>query len=369
MRKFFTLTLRVIVGTSIFGVGFIHNIWAVSPVAPFTGEFGEGFESFVLGDMPGSDPGRSGPFCVIGGQAALSATSGFRSAPLFVWSDFSLGSNGSAVPFDGKKGLGLRTSGNQNSMARLDFQTTVTDFGGYWVHASTPEPVAVSFFDTFDQLIATEHFNYASSLGGISQWFGWTSDIPIKAVELNGFWVGIDGVQINTEGEPVDDTFCRDFGDPVTIDMDATIDQDHSFPESGINVVNGPNRPTTVRLVHGGVIAIDFHSASHIRGASALDIMGGTVGGVINVYDTGKVNVTGGEFLFDPYTVRTVRVSAPPTDMAAIVARDSSTVRVSAGRMEMFDATSLLAFDTSHAMISGGTLYMQIWTGQSIRKT
>ena len=150
----------------------------VSAIGPFTGEFSEGFELFRPGDIPGPERNLSGPVEILAGRAALSGVHSGPVRPLYVWDSFggfSLGQNVSAVPFDGTRGLHLQTA-LQDPLARVDFHTPVSEFGGYWVHAVTQTrggPVTVTFYDGGGTTIGTERFNYDfANLQGVSHWFG-----------------------------------------------------------------------------------------------------------------------------------------------------------------------------------------------------
>ena len=335
---------------------------AVTPIAPFSGAFSEGFESFVFGGLPGTDPTQAGPFCVLDNVATLSARGGVSGSPIFIWGGsggFSLGEHGTAVPFDGEKGLGLQSFIDTDSTARLDFRAPVSEFGGYWVHAATAEragSVTVRFFDASNELITTEEVNYDGSLDGASQWFGWSNETPFQSVEFTGFWLGLDGVQVNTAEAPVEDAVCNDFGSPTILDTDTTIDANHSFPIGGIEVIDGAI-PTTVQLVDGGRVATDYPSPSHIRGTSQWNIAGGVIGSEVNVHDRASIHVTGGDFItIDPYYPR-VRVSPPPTEVAAIIARDASTVSVTDGQFQVLNSPAVLVTDHAQLSISGGELF------------
>lgn len=268
---------------------------------------------------------------------------------------FDLGENGLAIPFDGDRGLHLSSS-PLDPTARLDFRTPVTDFGAYWVHAASGDrrgPVSVRFFDVSGHVLTTEEFTYDGALQGASQWFGWSSDEPIGAVEFSGHFAGIDGVQIRTAGGAVASETCDDFGEPFVIDSDLRIDQTNSF-DVGISIRDGLTGPTVVELVQDGEIAAKLNSASHIRDTSRMIITEGIVNGTLNVHDSASLAVSGGKFTFETGIYRGFRVGAEPTDTAAIIARDHSLVEFSDVQWAAFFGSSLVALDNSRVSISSG---------------
>jgi hypothetical protein len=177
---------------------------SVSSIGPFSGTHSEGFEGFAYGNIAGGVPGTSGPVSVLGGQGTMSGQHITTQTPLYIWGSiggFSLGTNGTAVPFDGLKGVHLQTgSGNTIPTGRFDFLNPVSEFGGYWVHARFGNlglSTTIRLYDEDDNLLHTQIYTYNSALGGVSEWLGWTSTTPIGAVEFTGYYMGVDGVQIN----------------------------------------------------------------------------------------------------------------------------------------------------------------------------
>lgn len=182
----------------------------LTPVPPFAGSYSEGFES-LNGDLCIVPCHTSGPIAILGGQATMFGEnpSNFTIGPLYVWNSlggFGLGSNGLGVPFDGTHGLTLQTDYRfYTPMARLEFVTPIREFGGYWAHALTDDrggPVHFRFFDTSNSVVATADFVYNTLLQGVHEWRGWQSTAPISAVEFEGFWPSVDGVQIVLVPEP-----------------------------------------------------------------------------------------------------------------------------------------------------------------------
>jgi hypothetical protein len=81
------------------------------------------------------------------------------------------------------------------------------------------------------------------------------------------------------------------------INHSMVIDAQNSFPNEGIEVVDGENPPTVVDLVEGGVIDSQRLIGPHVvlRNSSRLNLLGGSVGldgsGHIQVRDTAQLNV------------------------------------------------------------------------------
>ena len=358
MRRISNLALTTL-ACSILG----HNSFAGDPqdvpaIDPFVGEFSEDFETFVVGSLPESVRGQAGPFCALNDHATFSALGGAYRPLSISRGGVGLGLNGVAVPYDGEKGLLMAPSGDV--VARFDFHTPIKDFGGYWVNGATDDrsdPITVTFFSAGDVAIAEKRVHYDGDLRGVPQWFGWTSgNLPITAIELQGFWVGLDGIQINTFGPPMDAPACHDFGSPVVINTDTTFDSALSFKDSGITVVDSPEGPTRAQLSEGGAIATNYRSVSRVRGASEFAITGGELGGAINVHDTGLLSISGGVFSYEPYVFSPIRVQPPPEDLALIVANDHATVVVSGGELLQFDASVVVTQDQSELTVSGGVL-------------
>ena len=194
-----TLSLLVV---GWFGVSGAQGV--VTPIGPFSG-LNEDFESMAPGSVgPPSSP-TAGPASVFGGFGTLTGTTTVTINPLYVWNStggLSLGSYGTAVPYDGIQGLVLNPYGT-SPFGRIDFTSPVQDFGGYWAHAAagaTAGPITVSFFDSGGGLIDTDSWNYNSTLAGVLEWKGWTSTTPIAAVEFEGFWTTMDGLQVRVPG-------------------------------------------------------------------------------------------------------------------------------------------------------------------------
>lgn len=193
-----------LIAVSLIALASTPALGAVTSIGPFTGAASEGFESFTTGPIAGGVPGTSGPVPVLGGFGSLSGQHVTTQTPIYVWSSdggLSLGTNGVAVPFDGLKGIVMMPGqGSTISTGRFDFPIPVDDFGGYWVHAKSGALGAstqLRFYDASNNLIHTQNWTYNAALGGVSQWLGWHSDTPIGAVEFTGYYMGVDGVQIN----------------------------------------------------------------------------------------------------------------------------------------------------------------------------
>jgi hypothetical protein len=184
----------------------------ITSIGPFAGDFSEGFETYGAIEIPGPQKNLSGPLDILAGHATLTGVHPDQVRPLIIWSSlggYSLDDKGvgnvRAVPFDGTRGLGLNSSVHI-PVARIDFHIPIRDFGGYWVHAITQTmsgPILVNMFGAGDVPVGTAQFNYDyANLQGISQWFGWTSTVPVHAITFSGFWAGVDGIQVNVIPEP-----------------------------------------------------------------------------------------------------------------------------------------------------------------------
>ena len=111
----------------------------------------------------------------------------------------------------------------------------------------------------------------------------------------------------------------------VVIDTDTIIDADNSFPNSGIEVIDGENGPTVVQVVEGGGVGL----TTVVRGSSVLTISGGELlnvspgGDAIAARDNSTVNITGGR----------IGVSTDDGDWHAVHAYDSGTVNITGGEI------------------------------------
>ena len=163
--------------------------------APFTGDFRETWEQFPV-DYPGS------PVTIFGGQATISGGNPF------VWmTTYTFGTPGglglgafTAKAFDGTHGYVTSIS---PGTAVINFQSPVSDFGGYWGYATEYPAAIFNFYDSLGSLIGTESFTYVSpNNDGSLQWQGWHSTIPISSVVYSGHWVANDSLRITVVPEP-----------------------------------------------------------------------------------------------------------------------------------------------------------------------
>lgn len=331
--------------------------WAVTPTGPFEGQQSEGFETFNFGGLPGTSRSRSGPFCIFGNQAQLSGQG--RTSPLFVWGGgFNLGSNGNAIVQEGERALHLSTVSSSDSTARLDFQAPIRDFGGYLAYAATVDrndPATVTFLGANNELIATEEWTYDATNQGQLQWAGWTSEEPISAIELSGFYLGFDELQINSFHQPTLEDSCRDFGAAVQITNDTTVDENRSFSFSGLDLVDQIGRSVEVEIVPGGQVATGYSSPSFVRGANRIFLNGGNLGGRIEGYDEANITLSGGQWVYEP-SDRTVRVSSAATDFAAMIINDRAKIDVEGGQFFWFEASAVIANDQSRVSVVNGEL-------------
>lgn len=116
--------------------------------------------------------------------------------------------NGTSLSFDGNRGLLPNSVSTFDPVIRLDFPTPVSNFGGYWLHATTSDrggPMDLNFYDATDTVIGTDSFTYNGALGGKRNGLAGTAP---SAVEFTGFFAAADGMQIKVS-EPNTCLFLR----------------------------------------------------------------------------------------------------------------------------------------------------------------
>jgi hypothetical protein len=160
----------------------------ISAVGEFAGELYETFEGIAT---PGGQPG---PMPIFGGAGTLNDSLANTVIIAFNWN----GPSGTVLPYNGNLMGGLPAG-----VAVFEFDTAVTDFGGY---INTVGPVgggSASFWDEAGNLIDTVSF-----AGGPVEWtwIGWTSDVGISRIELSGpvpgFGFQLDDLTINQVPAP-----------------------------------------------------------------------------------------------------------------------------------------------------------------------
>lgn len=143
---------------------------SVTPIAPFTGESWETFE--LIGPL-GPTPG---PAEIFDGQATIADQ---LAGMLMIANNlYSFLTDTEVLPYNGNLMGGLVTG-----FGVIDFETPVTDFGGYFNTADILQGGQIVFFDADGQNISTETLNLAMDEW---EWYGWSSDTPISRIEIYG---------------------------------------------------------------------------------------------------------------------------------------------------------------------------------------
>lgn len=188
-----SLIIIAILSQSILGPSVQADITRIA--RPFTGDFMETWEGF-----PVANPGS--PLPIFSGLATISGENPF------VWmTTFSLAMPGGlglgpfpARAIDGTHGY---VTGVSPGIGRVDFQSPVTHFGGYWGYAVGYPAAAFSFYNSQGSLIGSKSFTYtAPNNNGTLEWQGWHSTVPISSVEWTGHWVANDSLRITVVPEP-----------------------------------------------------------------------------------------------------------------------------------------------------------------------
>jgi hypothetical protein len=181
------------------------NTWAaVTPIAPFTGNLKESWESF--NDYLTGPRHLANPTVIMGGGAFIS------NSLMGVYltnsaTSFGLGSSGNAKVADGLKGMGLD---GFTQTATITFANPAVDFGAYWGAATqpwgpnyppvepTPSTVSLAFSDG-----SVENFTYfAPDHSGTLEWHGWHFTTGITSISYSGSFVVVDSLQANVIPEP-----------------------------------------------------------------------------------------------------------------------------------------------------------------------
>lgn len=167
------------------------NALTITEIGPFSGSLTESWESFTTGVQLADGS------TIFGGNASISHPNMVIYDPGVF--NFGIGSSGTAQVVDGFKGLGLRT----DDVAQIDFNTPVSQFGGYWGAATDstgviPTTISLTFLDVSLNVIGTDSFTYLR-LGnpgdGELEWHGWSSTEPFSAVQYSGEFVVNDSLQ------------------------------------------------------------------------------------------------------------------------------------------------------------------------------
>jgi hypothetical protein len=151
----------------------------VTPIPEFTGTMFEGFENL------GPAGGYPTPIDVFEGQGAFDDI--IAHYCMIAYSLYSVPQDTYIFPYSGALMMGSVTG-----WAAFQFDTPVTEFGGYIGTADRLSGGSVAFKDVNDQVIDTVPLTIELGQWG---WHGWSSDVPISRVEiLGGSTIGLPTV-------------------------------------------------------------------------------------------------------------------------------------------------------------------------------
>jgi hypothetical protein len=171
-----------------------------TPVAPFTGNASEGFETQ-------DTSGGAFPVCIVdrvfGGQGDLCADNGSGGAHITTGWGFTC----TMPPVEASRFFGC-TSGP----ARYSFDTGATRFGGYFGTNASTGSALVEFFDAGGGLLHSEAITYAADCSW--NWFGWdtggavVSSVLVTASFGGGEYCLMDGMQADLIGSAPGTEYC-----------------------------------------------------------------------------------------------------------------------------------------------------------------
>ncbi len=142
----------------------------VTPIPEFTGDMFEGFENLY---PPGGYPA---PFDIFEGQGTFDDI--IAHYCMIAISLYSVPEDTYIFPYDGNL-----MGGSVTGWAGFQFDTPVTEFGGYIGTADRLSGGTATFFDASGNVIDTLPLTIELGQWG---WHGWSSDVPISRVELRG---------------------------------------------------------------------------------------------------------------------------------------------------------------------------------------
>lgn len=167
---------------------------AAIPIAPFTGDWVETFESF--------NNHVEGPRFLDSPSSILEGNALIFHPLLTIYepgaADFNLGSGGPAKVREGVKGLGINTPPGfpEAAIAEIVFDTRVRQFGAYWAAVPDQPVISFEFFDINNSLVDRIEFAYDFlSFRNNLQWQGWTFDEGVKRITVAGFAPVLDYAQ------------------------------------------------------------------------------------------------------------------------------------------------------------------------------
>jgi hypothetical protein len=197
---------------------------ALTRIQRFTGGLQESFEGFSNFNSTVDDLGHryflSGTTPLFEGQATITHPLVGIFEPTSA--DYSLGTSGKSQITDGRKGLGLGSTGPQVlpefvEPASITFVTPLSSFGGYWGAGTDylfdPQVIEFQFFNTLGVSIGSDEVPYSRSFlidegkmiysgDGELQWMGWQFDVPVQRIVFRGGFVVADFLQADVIPEP-----------------------------------------------------------------------------------------------------------------------------------------------------------------------
>lgn len=159
---------------------------SVTTIDEFVGDAWENYETI------GPPGGTSGPAEIFGGEATTyDQNANFL---MIATSLFSFISETEILPYNGNLMGGYVTG-----QAVIDFDTPVTEFGGYFGTADVHTGSVINLYDGDGSLISSEPMTFDL---GEWNWHGWSSDVPISRVEIlgsptPGLPIVLDDLQVN----------------------------------------------------------------------------------------------------------------------------------------------------------------------------
>lgn len=157
----------------------------ITPVAPFSGDYSETFESFTVQTVSGAGATALDQAPIIGGLAKLQAA---QQSGIYqnTGTTFNLGASDAKVgtAFGGDRAFGAQ----DGSPGVVFFTQPVFAFGGYFGGynggAGSPKStITATFYDFDSNFLGQETINY-SDLTGNLVWAGWTSTVGIGTISF-----------------------------------------------------------------------------------------------------------------------------------------------------------------------------------------
>lgn len=152
---------------------------SITTVPEFTGDLSEGFESFAVG--PHFDP-----FTIFGGAATLDEPAN----PFVFTSIEDIGPEGRVEAYEGQYMASI-----VSNSAIIEFDTPITDFGGFFTTVGLPGASEVVFRDDEGAALDTLPMSFTPD---VWEWKGWHSDAPFTQIQITTAELAVwelDGLQ------------------------------------------------------------------------------------------------------------------------------------------------------------------------------